>query len=71
MCAEVPGAQFALTAAFAETIVGIPKPHMRMIIVAGGEAATRSMRFSTSGFDILLVVNGGGGLAARLMHTDE
>jgi hypothetical protein len=36
---QVPGAQLALTASFAENIVGLPKPHMRMIIVAGGQAA--------------------------------
>lgn len=35
----VPGAQRALTASFAENIVGLPKPHMRMLIIAGGQAA--------------------------------
>lgn len=36
---NVPGAQLVLTASFAENIVGLPKPHMRMVIVAGGRAA--------------------------------
>jgi hypothetical protein len=36
---DIPGAQLALTAAFAENIVGLPKPHLRMVIVAGSEAA--------------------------------
>lgn len=35
----VRGAQSVLTAAFFENIVGIPRPHMRMLIVAGGFAA--------------------------------
>jgi len=35
----VRGAQSVLTAAFFENIVGIPRPHMRMLIVAGGYAA--------------------------------
>jgi len=37
--ASVPGAQIVLTARFAENIVGIAKPRMRMVIVAGGAAA--------------------------------
>jgi hypothetical protein len=36
---NVPGAQLVLTAIFVENIVGLPKPHMRMVIVAGGAAA--------------------------------
>jgi hypothetical protein len=36
---QVPGAQLVLTASFAENIVGLPKPHLRMVIVAGGQAA--------------------------------
>ena len=36
---EIPGAQLALVATFAENLVGIPKPHLRMLIVAGREAA--------------------------------
>jgi len=36
---DVPGAQLALAATFAENLVGIPKPHMRVLIVAGREAA--------------------------------
>ncbi len=36
---EIPGAQLVVTASFAENIVGLPKPHMRMVIIAGSEAA--------------------------------
>lgn len=36
---RVPGAQLALAASFAENIVGLPKPHMRILIIAGGHAA--------------------------------
>jgi hypothetical protein len=36
---NVPGAQFALAAQFVDSPVGLPKPHMRMLIVAGGQAA--------------------------------
>jgi hypothetical protein len=36
---NIPGAQLVLTASFVENIVGLPKPHMRMVIVAGGQAA--------------------------------
>jgi hypothetical protein len=36
---NVPGAQVALTATFAENIVGLPRPHLRVLIVAGREAA--------------------------------
>jgi hypothetical protein len=36
---SVEGAQLVLTAKFAENIVGIAKPRMRMVIVAGGAAA--------------------------------
>jgi hypothetical protein len=35
----VPGATLALSASFAENIVGLPKPHMRMVVVAGKQAA--------------------------------
>ena len=35
----VPGATLALSASFAENIVGLPKPHMRMVVVAGSQAA--------------------------------
>ncbi len=35
----IPGADFAIGASFAENIVGLPRPHMRMLIVAGNEAA--------------------------------
>lgn len=37
--ASVKGAQIVLTAKFAENIVGIAKPRMRMVIVANGAAA--------------------------------
>jgi hypothetical protein len=36
---QVPGAQLALMASFTENIVGLPKPHARMLIVADEEAA--------------------------------
>jgi hypothetical protein len=36
---SVPGAQFALTASFVDSPVGLPKPHLRMLVVAGGQAA--------------------------------
>jgi len=36
---NVPGAQLGLTASFVENIVGLPKPHMRMVIVVGQRAA--------------------------------
>jgi hypothetical protein len=36
---DIDGAQLALAATFAENLVGIPKPHMRVLIVAGREAA--------------------------------
>jgi hypothetical protein len=36
---EIPGAQLVVTASFAENIVGLPKPHMRMVIISGSEAA--------------------------------
>ncbi len=36
---DIPGAQLAIVASFAENLVGIPKPHLRMLIVAGREAA--------------------------------
>ncbi len=36
---NVPGAQLVLAASFVENIVGLPKPHMRMVIVAGSQAA--------------------------------
>lgn len=35
----VPGAQLVLTATFFENIAGLPKPHMRIVIVAGNQAA--------------------------------
>jgi hypothetical protein len=35
----LPGAQAVITATFVENRVGIPRPHMRMLIVAGNEAA--------------------------------
>jgi hypothetical protein len=35
----VPGATLVLSASFAENIVGLPKPHMRMVVVAGNQAA--------------------------------
>jgi len=36
---SVPGAQFALMASFADNPVGIARPRVRMVIVAGGAAA--------------------------------
>jgi hypothetical protein len=36
---NVPGAQFALAAQFVDSPVGLPKPHLRLLIVAGGQAA--------------------------------
>lgn len=39
MPVQVPGADFALVASFAENRVGLPRPHTRMLIVAGQEAA--------------------------------
>ena len=36
---SVPGADMVIDATFAENIVGLPKPHNRMLILAGGEAA--------------------------------
>ena len=36
---EIPGAQIVVTASFAENIVGLAKPHMRMVIISGSEAA--------------------------------
>jgi hypothetical protein len=36
---NVPGAQVVMTATFVENIVGLPRPHMRMVIVASGRAA--------------------------------
>ena len=36
---SVPGAQFAIAAVFAENRVGLPLPHMRILFVAGNEAA--------------------------------
>ena len=35
----VPGATLVLSASFSENIVGLPKPHMRMVVVAGNQAA--------------------------------
>src|SRR5262249_11795722 len=35
----IPGADLAIAANFSENIVGLPKPHNRMLIVAGGQAA--------------------------------
>ena len=35
----IPGAEFAVAANFVENIVGLPKPHMRLLIVARGAAA--------------------------------
>jgi hypothetical protein len=35
----IPGAELALAATFAENIVGLPKPHFRLVIVAAGQAA--------------------------------
>jgi hypothetical protein len=35
----VPGAEHAYVVSFAENIVGLPRPHTRMLIVAGNEAA--------------------------------
>lgn len=45
---EIPGAQFAAAASFAENRVGLPKPHMRMLIVAGGQAAIVDASAGTS-----------------------
>ncbi|MGZ5904019.1 MAG: hypothetical protein ACXWKQ_01615 [Reyranella sp.] len=36
---SIPGAELALAASFVENIVGLPKPHFRMVIVAAGQAA--------------------------------
>ncbi len=36
---NIPGAELALAASFVENIVGLPKPHFRMVIVAAGQAA--------------------------------
>jgi hypothetical protein len=36
---NVPGAQVAIAANFAENIVGLPRPHLRVLVVAGREAA--------------------------------
>jgi hypothetical protein len=36
---SIPGAQEVLTASFNEAIVGLPKPHMRMLIIVGNAAA--------------------------------
>jgi hypothetical protein len=36
---DIPGSQLAIVASFAENLVGIPKPHLRMLVVAGREAA--------------------------------
>jgi hypothetical protein len=36
---QIPGAELALTARFDDNVVGLPKPHLRMLIVAGGQAA--------------------------------
>jgi hypothetical protein len=35
----LPGADLVLTASFSENRVGLPRPHLRMLIVAGNEAA--------------------------------
>jgi hypothetical protein len=35
----IPGAELTLAASFVENIVGLPRPHLRMVIVAGGRAA--------------------------------
>ena len=35
----LPGADLVLTAGFSENRVGLPRPHLRMLIVAGSEAA--------------------------------
>lgn len=35
----IPGADLAISARFDENIVGLPRPHLRMLIVAGNEAA--------------------------------
>lgn len=35
----IPGADLAIGASFAENIVGLARPHMRMLIIAGHEAA--------------------------------
>jgi hypothetical protein len=37
--AQMPGAQAVFHANFVENIVGIPRPHMRMVIVAAGSVA--------------------------------
>jgi hypothetical protein len=36
---NIPGADIAITASFAETRVGLARPHLRMLIVAGTDAA--------------------------------
>jgi hypothetical protein len=36
---NVAGAQVAIAANFAENIVGLPRPHLRVLVVAGSEAA--------------------------------
>ena len=37
--AEIPGAQAVFHASFSENIVGLLRPHMRIVIVAGGSVA--------------------------------
>jgi hypothetical protein len=36
---NIPGAEFTMSASFAENIVGLPRPHLRMVIVVSGKAA--------------------------------
>jgi hypothetical protein len=36
---QIPGADFAVLASFVENRVGLPRPHVRLLIVAGQEAA--------------------------------
>ena len=36
---NIPGAQFALVASFVDSPVGLPKPHRRVLVVAGRQAA--------------------------------
>jgi hypothetical protein len=44
----VPGAQAAFMARFVENIVGLPKPHVRVVIVAGNAAAIVDMSSNSS-----------------------
>jgi hypothetical protein len=36
---DIPGADIAITASFAETRVGLARPHLRLLIIAGSDAA--------------------------------